>query len=213
MKYPFIIKYWIEILFFALVIFLATFYIWMRWGGYLSLPGDEKKFVKAALLGVENVELCSMFKNHEKRECDVRIYSWNRDNKIETFNVIRENMNQYLRSHPEWDLSDYKLWVSIIKKGSRIPVVHFYNYDDNPNNPEKWDGLLYVRGDGVAMKTTAESILCLSDCKKLELKSSLEDWNILKHFKDLEYLIVDGLTEEEKEQIKKILPNCQVWAG
>lgn len=213
MKGSFIVKHWLGILLSAFIVLLLFLYVLSHWYSYFILDREERKFVKAALSGVENVELCSMFKNHEKRECDIRIYFWNRDNKIETFNVIRENMNQYLRSHPEWDLSDYKLWVSIIKKGSRIPVVHFYNYDDNPNNPEKWDALLYVRGDGVAMKTTAESILCLSDCKKLELKSSLEDWNILKHFKDLEYLIVDGLTEEEKEQIKKILPNCQVWAG
>lgn len=122
-------------------------------------------------------------------------------------NNIKENINECI-SEEKYGL--YNMFIRVMIHVRPGEMVYIYNYnflkDQKDQEPEKLLYYEYLFVDNLS------SLNYFNDCYVLNVSvSNIDNIKIFENFYNIEYLDIFGpLTENDKQQLLKILPNCTV---
>ena len=122
-------------------------------------------------------------------------------------NNIKENINECI-SDEKYGL--YNKFIRVMIHVHPGEMVYIYNYnflkDQKDQEPEKLLYYEYLFVDNLS------SLNYFNDCYVLNVSvSNIDNIKIFENFYNIEYLDIFGpLTENDKQQLLKILPNCTV---
>ena len=122
-------------------------------------------------------------------------------------NNIKENINECI-SEEKYGL--YNKFIRVMSHVRPGEMVYIYNYnflkDQKDQEPEKLLYYEYLFVDNLS------SLNYFNDCYVLNVSvSNIDNIKIFENFYNIEYLDILGpLTENDKQQLLKILPNCTV---
>lgn len=122
-------------------------------------------------------------------------------------NNIKENINECI-SDEKYGLYNKFIRVMIHVRPGEMVYIYNYNFlkDQKDQEPEKLLYYEYLFVDNLS------SLNYFNDCYVLNVSvSNIDNINIFENFYNIEYLDIFGpLTENDKQQLLKILPNCTV---
>ena len=122
-------------------------------------------------------------------------------------NNIKENINECI-SDEKYGLYNKFIRVMIHVRPGEMVYIYNYNFlkDQKDQEPEKLLYYEYLFVDNLS------SLNYFNDCYVLNVSvSNIDNINIFENFYNIEYLNISGpLTENDKQQLLKILPNCTV---
>lgn len=122
-------------------------------------------------------------------------------------NNIKENINECI-SDEKYGLYNKFIRVMIHVRPGEMVYIYNYNFlkDQKDQEPEKLLYYEYLFVDNLS------SLNYFNDCYVLNVSvSNIDNIKIFENFYNIEYLDIFGpLTENDKQQLLKILPNCTV---
>ena len=122
-------------------------------------------------------------------------------------NNIKENINECI-SEEKYGLYNKFIRVMIHVRPGEMVYIYNYNFlkDQKDQEPEKLLYYEYLFVDNLS------SLNYFNDCYVLNVSvSNIDNIKIFENFYNIEYLDILGpLTENDKQQLLKILPNCTV---
>ena len=122
-------------------------------------------------------------------------------------NNIKENINECI-SEEKYGLYNKFIRVMIHVRPGEMVYIYNYNFlkDQKDQEPEKLLYYEYLFVDNLS------SLNYFNDCYVLNVSvSNIDNIKIFENFYNIEYLDIFGpLTENDKQQLLKILPNCTV---
>ena len=122
-------------------------------------------------------------------------------------NNIKENINECI-SDEKYGLYNKFIRVMIHVRPGEMVYIYNYNFlkDQKDQEPEKLLYYEYLFVDNLS------SLNYFNDCYVLNVSvSNIDNIKIFENFYNIEYLDIFGpLTENDKHQLLKILPNCTV---
>ncbi|MTI94738.1 MAG: hypothetical protein FH749_04500 [Firmicutes bacterium] len=127
----------------------------------------------------------------------------------ELYNRVRETVNSYLKSNPDFFLNEgFKIEFIIRYTGNSPHIVSFVNHNYS-EDALLYDGLHGVTTEGEEPFYYLTDLAPFSKVKTLRIyRVSIDDLSILSNFDDLERLILyDGFSEKDILEIRQILPD------
>ena len=133
----------------------------------------------------------------------------------DTCDAIRKAIDKYLKENSEFFLNDgyiIQLYIQDKSNGPSFLSISNQNYYSRSKDLYNSLNCLSIYYSGFSNFGNISSYKNWTDIRTLDLSEiNMDDISILSQFTQLEYISKDGgFTEQETQDIKRMLPNCQI---
>lgn len=189
-----------------------------RFRNYIGLTLSEIEMVQAALEGsTEHVTYDFLMMDEETNTITVCFYL-NGDEKPEVCNQVREQINKYLKKHP--DSSLHKSYLEVIFKSkdpNQLAYLECTNFDTavrNSQEPaEQYDTLCfisYLHLEEDAMKLSR--FQNYTDIRGFEANEAftIDDITVFDQMRNLEVLYMKNYTKKQRDYLERTHPGIKI---